>query len=304
MHRREFLAAPAGALLAAAPAFPIADTHIHLFDTGRPQGVPWPPKDSPIHKPALPERYRAIAAPLGVSAAIKVECSPWFEDNQWALDAAAMDPIIVGVVGNLEPDHPEFARQLDRFSKNPLFLGIRYGYLWGRNLRQALGRPGFVTGLKALAAAGLVLDTANPSTALLADILRLTDLVPVQRVVIDHLPRLALPEAPAGRAECEANLRELAKRPRVWVKVSGVPRRIGDRVPTDLASYRSTLDTIWETFGPDRLLYGSDWPNSDLWADYATGFRIVREYFAEKGRAAEEKYFAGNSLAAYRWKKR
>jgi predicted TIM-barrel fold metal-dependent hydrolase len=139
---------------------------------------------------------------------------------------------------------------------------------------------------------------------LIAAVLRLTDRVPELRVILDHLARFVLPAETAARAACRADLKELAARPRVWAKVSGVLRRIGDKVPVDLAAYRGTLDEIWETFGPDRVLYGSDWPNSDLWGDYAAGFRIVREYFAQKGRAAEEKYFWKNSVDAYRWVKR
>src|SRR5438105_5002054 len=117
MERRAFLSMAAAA--AAAAPIPIIDTHIHLFDTARPQGVPWPPKDNAVlYKPALPDRYRKIAVPLGVVGALEVECSNWVEDNQWVLDVAAKDSIIVGTVGNLEPGTPEFRGLLDRFHKN------------------------------------------------------------------------------------------------------------------------------------------------------------------------------------------
>jgi predicted TIM-barrel fold metal-dependent hydrolase len=76
------------------------------------------------------------------------------------------------------------------------------------------------------------------------------------------------------------------------------------RVRADLPFYRERLDEIWDTFGPDRLLYGSDWPNSDQWAPLPVGFALVREYFAGKGREASEKYFWKNSLAVYGWVKR
>ncbi|MSV32715.1 MAG: amidohydrolase, partial [Bryobacterales bacterium] len=66
MQRREFLAA-AAAIPAATP-IPIIDTHIHLFDPRRPQGIPWPPKDNAImYKPALPDRYRALTKALGIT---------------------------------------------------------------------------------------------------------------------------------------------------------------------------------------------------------------------------------------------
>jgi len=290
---------------AEAAAIPIIDTHIHLFDPTRPQGVPWPEKnDAILYKPALPERYRAVTKGLGVVGVIEVEASPWLEDNQWVLDIAAKDTIIVGTVGDLEPGKPDFRKHLERFHRNPLFRGIRYGNLWNRNLREQLSRPEFISDLKALSDAGLELDSANPDPALIEDLVRLTDRVPSLRVVVDHLPQLDPPTESQARSAYESNLRELGKRPQVYVKVSEVLRRIGGRVPTDLDFYRPRLDEIWEIFGQDRLLYGSDWPNSDQWGTYAQVLSIVREYFRAKGQAVAEKFFWKNSVAAYRWVKR
>lgn len=288
-----------------ASAIPIIDTHIHLFDTARPQGVPWPSKDnSVLYKPALPERYRQLAVPLGIRGAIEVECSTWLEDNQWVLDIAAKDKIIVGTVGDLEPGKPEFRKQLDRFQRNPLFRGIRYGNLWGRNLGTELSQPEFVAGLKALAEAGLVLDTANPDVALIDAVVRTTDKVPGLRVVIDHLPQLNPPAESAANDAYHANLRELGKRPQVYVKISQVLRRVNGKVPEELDFYRSRIDELFGIFGEDRLLYGSDWPNSDQWGPYTKVLQVVREYFTGKGASIAEKYFWKNSVAAYRWVKR
>jgi L-fuconolactonase len=296
MTRRTLLATPLAAL--GQTAIPIIDTHIHLFDTARPGGVPWPPKDNAaLYKPALPPRYRAIAEPLGIVGAIEVEASPLVEDTQWVLDVAKDNPILVGTIGHLEPADSDFRKQLDRFHRNPLFRGIRYGNLWGRDLADEMGKPDFVPNLKALAAAGLVLDTANPNPKLMATVVRLTDRVPDLRVVLDHLPQMD----PTSAAE---SLRELAKRPQVFVKVSSVLRRAGGRVPEDLAFYRDRLDTVFGLFGDDRVVYGSDWPNSDNWAPYPAVLKVVREYFTVKGHAVAEKYFWKNSLAAYRWVKR
>lgn len=284
---------------------PIIDTHIHLFDTTRPQGVPWPEKDDAVlSKPALPDRYRKLTAGLNVVGVIEVECSPWLEDNQWVLDVAATDPIIVGTVGDLEPDQPDFRRQLERFHRNPLFRGIRYGNLWGRNLAEQLANPTFISGLRALADAGLTFDTANPDPVLITSIVHLTDQVPSLRVVIDHLPQLDPPADPKVRRELDANLRELGERPQVYVKVSEVLRRVDGRVPRDLDFYRTRLDELWGIFGSERLIYGSDWPNSDHWGSYTEVLSVVREYFTARGQAAAEQYFWKNSVAAYRWVKR
>jgi predicted TIM-barrel fold metal-dependent hydrolase len=90
----------------------------------------------------------------------------------------------------------------------------------------------------------------------------------------------------------------------VFIKVSGVLRRVNGKVPEDPAFYRDRLEELWGIFGENRLIYGSDWPNSDNWAEYPKGFRVVHEFFTKKGQAAAEKYFWKNSIAAYKWVKR
>ncbi len=309
MNRRTFLGVAAGTAAldpeAQARFIPIIDTHIHLFDPSRAQGVLWPDKDDTIlYRPALPERFRRTTRALGVVGAIEVECSPSVEDNQWVLDVAAKDTIIVGTVGNLEPGNPDFRTHLERFHRNPLFRGIRYGNLWGRNLSDRISSPQFISDLQALADAGLELDTANPDPILISSVIRLTDQVPKLRVVIDHLPQLEPPADSQARDQLQANLQELGKRPQVYVKVSEVLRRVRGGVSRDLSLYRPRLDELWDIFGPDRLIYGSDWPNSDHWGPYPTVLNLVREYFFSKGVAVAEKFFWKNSVAAYRWVKR
>lgn len=307
--RRTFLAGAAGGTLAQAskllaantPRVPIIDTHIHLFDIARPQGVPWPPKDSPIYHSALPDRYRKLAMPFGIVGAIEIECSPWLDDNQWVLDIAEKDPIIVATIGDLEPGKPGFGKQLERFHKNPLFRGIRYGNLWDRDLGKEMAKPEFIADLKLLPAAGLVLDTANPDPALMHTVLRLTDRIPDLKIVLDHLPELNPPTDPAARKACDSDLRMLGQRPQVSAKISGIVREVDGRVPLDIGFYRDRLDRIWETFGVDRLFYGSDWPNSDQWAAYPDVFRLAHEFISSKGQATMEKFYWKNSLEVYHW---
>lgn len=293
-----------GNMSATAAAFPIIDTHIHLFDPNRPQGIPWPgPSDKILYHPALPERYKGISGPFGIAGAIAVECSAWPEDNQWLLDTAARNPIMVGIVGNLEPADAGFGKQFDRFHRSPLFLGIRYGNLWGRHLGAQLSNSTFVANLKVLAQAGLEMDSANPTPDLIPAVIRLASRVPELRIVVDHIPQF-YPQDAAGIAAHVANLRELGKHPQVFIKISSVLRRVNGRVPTELAFYRERLDELFGIFGEDRVLFGSDWPNSDQWGTYPQVFKIVHEYFTAKGPRVAEKYFRKNSMAAYRWKPR
>lgn len=309
VYRRAFLSTAACAALnaqSARAAIPVIDTHIHLFDTARPQGVPWPPKDNKtLYQPALPPRYRKLSAEHGIVGAIKVEASPWLEDNQWVLDLAAKEKLIVGVVGNIEPGKPGFAENLERFRQNPLFLGIRYGNLWGSDLAQTItSNKAVIADLKRLAQTGLSLDTANPNPSLVAAILRVSDDVPDLRIVIDHLPQLTVPAEPGARRVYETHLAALHKRPQVFVKISQIYRKVNNDVPRDLGLYKANLDSIFETFGEDRVLFGSDWPNSDNWRPYSDIFAMAREYIMTKGEAAAEKYFWKNSVKAYRWKPR
>ena len=307
VNRRTFLGAAACStkLLAAPPQqHPIIDTHIHLFDISRPEGVPWPPKNSSIYKSSLPDSYRKLTAPFGITGAIAVECSPWPADNDWVLNIARDAPIILGMVGNLELGTPDFGKQLERLHKNSLFRGIRYGNLWGRDLGNAISKPEFIAGLKLLADADLALDTANPTPALMRAAARITDRVPNLRMVLDHMPQLKIPDDPAGRKDCEADLRSLAARPNVFAKISGIVRRVDGRVPLDVGFYHDRLDHVWDIFGPDRLLFGSDWPNSAQWATYPQVFQLARDFLSSKDAASVENIYWKNSLRAYRWKRR
>jgi predicted TIM-barrel fold metal-dependent hydrolase len=311
LHRRAFLGSSVGATLAgtttpveAQPAaIPIIDCHIHLFDQARPQGAPYSGGRGDT-EPALPARYRKLASPLGIVGAIEVEASPWIEDNLWVLEVEEKDPMMIGTIGNLQPDKPEFKEYLDRYHKNRLFLGIRYGNLWGYNLVDQVANPSFIEGLKLMQQADLALDTANPRPDLIEAVIRVNDKVPGLRIVVDHLPSMTARLDPSAKTAVEANLRELAKRPTVYIKVSELMRITDGKPSTDPAFYKPLLDYLFHTFGEDKLIFGSDWPNGPAVDNLPTIVQIVRDYFYAKGQAVVEKYFWKNSLAAYRWIRR
>ena len=158
-----------------------------------------------------PALYRDIAMPHGIKGAIAIEASPRLEENDWVLDTIEKNTIMVGYIGDLEPDKPEYGPNLEKYHRNPLFLGIRYGTLWNRDLGAMLSNPDFVAGLKLLAQAGMVMETANQTPGLIDATLRATDKVPGLRIVIDHLPQMEPPSESAERSAYERNLRELAK---------------------------------------------------------------------------------------------
>lgn len=273
---------------------PIIDTHFHLYDPTRPQGAPYP--FTPNAPPFLPRHFRETAKPLGIVGGIKVEASPWVEDNLWVLMIIEDEPMIVGMIGNLDPVKPEFPEYLERYHRNKLFLGIRYGNVWKEhNLVTAIERPEFIANMKAFAQTGLTLEVANPRLDLIDATVRLTDKVPDLRVVLGHLQALALPGAPDALQTYMRNLKELRGR-NVYVKVSGLPRSRSDaQAPFDPAVYKPVLDLIWNTFGEDRIVYAGR---------NKAALDILRNFFLEKGRTAAEKFLWKNSIPAFRWVRR
>ena len=293
MRRRTFLAAGAAwQVRAMAPSPTIIDTHTHFYDPSRPMGVPWPrPQESVLYRTVLPSEYRDLVEPLGVAGTVVVEASPWVEDNQWVLDLARDNRFLLGLVGNLNTAEPAFAKQLERFHRNPLFLGIRVSGAALTNGGSAL----FRSNVKLLAQAGLALDVLG-GAGMFADIVRLHDAEPSLRIIIDHLPFDESPDY--------ALLREFEKRATVYAKVSNILRKREGQVSLDLSSYREALDRIWSIFGDDRVVYGSNWPVSDLVAPYEPVLQVARAYAATRGPAAEVKYLRSNSRLAYRYKER
>lgn len=301
MSRREFLQQTTAfvAMPFAAPAnIRAIDTHTHFYDPTRSQGVPWPPaSEKLLYKPYYPKQFVALTEPLGVVGTVVVEASPWIEDNQWILDLARDNPSIVGFIGNLKLGEVAFAANLQRFSRNPLFRGLRIGE---RPIAEGLGQRAFESDLQRMGEQRLTIDVIG-GPALLPNVLRIAKRAPKLKIVIDHLPFGAWDNDVAAMRTA---LTEVAALPNVFAKVSNVVRRVNDRVVEDRDYYRPQLDCLWDLFGAQRLLYGSNWPVSERVAPYAVVHRIVAEYFQAKGRTAVEQYFWKNSLAAYGWQRR
>jgi L-fuconolactonase len=295
------LTTPGAPLIAAeTPKRRIIDCHTHFYDPARPAGVPWPGKGTPLYRTVLPDDWMTVAGPHGVTETVVVEASPLVEDNQWLLDLAAKDKRLLGIVGNLDPAAPDFAANVKRFAANPLYRGIRVSAT-----KAAEGGDTYATGLKTLAAAGLVLDiNGGPVTPGIAA--KLAEQHPDLTVIINHCGNPGDAQKPLSD-DWKAGMKAAGARPNVFCKVSalveGVKSESG-QAPADPGYYRPIFDPIWEAFGPDRLVYGSNWPVSDRGAPYGTVIAIVKALFEEKGAEATEKYFWKNSQKAYRWRER
>ncbi len=125
-------------------------------------------------------------------------------------------------------------------------------------------KPEFVSNLKLLADAGLCLDAIPRRKDEAATVLlRVTDMVPSLRLIIEHYPNTRLPADRAALDTYMVSLRELGKRREVYIKLSEVVKKINGKVSTDLSIYRDWLDQLWDIFGENRVIFGSDWPQSE-----------------------------------------
>jgi L-fuconolactonase len=296
--RREALFAPlALAIAEEKPA--ILDTHTHFYDPTRPEGVPWPGKgDKVLYRPVLPGEFKKLAAPHGVTGTVVVEASPRVEDNQWLLEIAKDEPFLAGIVGRLAPDDAKFTQHLERFAKTPRFRGIRWNEA---ETRDGLKNPAALDRLKALSDTGLTLDlNGGPDVHHVA--VMVAEKFPKLRIVVNHMGNPRMDGKPPTEAWLKAIKASSAAGKKVWCKLSALvdgTGKSGRKAPTDAAFYKPTFDALWDAFGEDRLVYGSNWPVSDLYATYSTVFDLASEFVKPKGAAAFAKVFGANAQAAY-----
>ncbi len=317
LNRREFLTAAAATVgvagagralsqAAGVDSIPIIDAHIHLFDNTRTLGAGYMGSAAyrALSKPSLPSMYSALAKPLGVVGAIIVESSPFIDDDLWYLEVCGADPFMVGVCGTLNPEQKDFGRYVTHFQKDPLFRAIRSSRFYSADNGKVELISDQLANLKLLAQADLALDTANPSMDLMHANVLLADAIPDLRIIMDHLP--SFDPGPDNRLAYEAIVKEMAARPNIFVKLSEVyhPRLADGVIVKDYEFLRSRLDYLFGIFGEDRVMFGSDYPNSYGVATIPEEVGLVRKFFATQSRAAAEKYFWKNSARIYKWKQR
>jgi predicted TIM-barrel fold metal-dependent hydrolase len=317
LNRRDFLAGAAAAATVAATGealaqsasvdkIPIIDAHIHLFDNTRPLGAGYMGSKEyrALNKPSLPGMYSALAKPLGVVGAIVVESSAFLDDNLFYLEVCGADPFMVGVSGTINPDQPDFGRYVTHFQKDPLFRAIRASRFYTADHDKVVLKPDNVANLKLLAQADLALDTANPSMELMQANVMLADAIPDLRIIMDHLP--SFDPTPENQQAYEAVVKAMAARPNIFVKLTEVyhPRTSDGVIVKDFEFLRRRLEFLFDAFGEDRVIFGSDYPNSYAVATIPEEVGIMKQFFATKSRSVAEKYFWRNSARVYKWKPR
>jgi L-fuconolactonase len=272
------------------------DSHQHFWAYDEAQ-YPWIPKNSPLHRDWLPADLEREQAKVGVRGSIAVQARQSLEESHWLLTLADHCPSIRGVVGWVDLRSDAVERDLAEMAKHPRAVGVRH-VVQDEPDNGFLLREEFMRGIGKLQGFGLTYDLLIYPRQLPAAI-ELATRFPEQRFVLDHI---AKPHIRDGvLSPWREQIRELAKAPNVFCKVSGMvtEARRESWQPDD---FRPFLDVVFEAFGVDRLMWGSDWPVCLLAGSYEQVFRLVNDYTQALPASGREAIFGGNALRFYRIK--
>ena len=272
----------------------IVDAHQHFWDPAR-GDYGWLKPDNPIHRVYAPADLRPLMAEAGVDATILVQAAPTPEETDYMLGIARDTPWILGVVGWIDLEAADAADQVRRRAADPLFLGVR-------PMLQDLADPDWILqrhlgpALDAITAERLVFDALILSHQVAA-IVELAKRYPQLSIVLDHAAKPRLGEADA-MAEWAPAIETLAAFPNVTCKVSGLLTELRPGGSRD--DVARAIGVLFDLFGPQRLLWGSDWPVLTLAGDYRGWFELARGAIAAKDSGAVDAVMGGNARRIYR----
>jgi L-fuconolactonase len=281
------------------PVKHLIDTHIHLYDTTRDVTMSWPPKDDKVlFKPHLPAEYSKLAKAAGVTGVVIVEASNHLSDNRWVLDLVKNDDFYIGLVGNIDVYREDFEKQLQRLKRDRRFVGVR-----PRGPKPIdYADETVLTNLGVLAKHDLTMDylTNRGGIPGIEKIDRVARAIPKLRIVVNHCLGYDF-DGNAPSREWIAAVERLAANSNVSCKISGLYQRsVPQPAPQALQHYQTVLDVLWNNFGKERLIYGSNWPVTKRTGSYVSYLRLADRFISAKGQAAREHYFWKNAAAAYR----
>ncbi|MFI9787291.1 amidohydrolase family protein [Kitasatospora sp. NPDC051984] len=243
------------------------DAHHHLWDLSvRAQDWLDAPELTPLRRDFTIDELRPQAAAAGIGATVAVQTVCLAEETPELLALADTDPLVAGVVGWTDLTAPDVADRLAALRELPggrRLVGIRHQVQNEPDPRWLL-RPEVQRGLHAVGAAGLAYDLIVRPHQLPASVAAAAA-VPGLTFVLDHLGK---PPIAARRIDrWQRDVRLLAALPNTTAKISGLTTEADWRTwhADDL---RPCVETALEAFGPDRLMFGSDWPVSTLAGDY------------------------------------
>lgn len=248
-----------------------------------------------IRRNFLPADLAPALASAQLDGSIAVQARQSIDETDWLLALADSSPGIKGVVGwvPLAAEGADIRRVLDRYDGQTRLKGVRH--VLQAEPDAYFSNPGFNTALHEIARRNLSYDLlvyARQLPAALAWI----DRHPNLRVVVDHIAKPVVDGVP--RPEWRAQMRELARRPNVFCKFSGVVTEAPHR-RWSVGQIRPYFETVLEAFGAQRLMFGSDWPVCLVAADYARWVATVESLVQPLSTTEREAIFGGTATAFY-----
>jgi L-fuconolactonase len=241
----------------------------------------------------LPSDLEPLLAAKQIDGSVAVQARQSVEESLWLLALAKAHPLVKGVVGWVDLRSDRVGDDLRVLAANPTFVGVRHVVQDEPDPRFVLGE-GFIRGLRQLRQHGLTYDLLLYPSQLPAAI-ELVELIPEQPFVVDHL---AKPRIVAGEIDgWGRDIRAIARHDNVCCKVSGMVTEAVRRgwKRDDFTPY---LDVVLEAFGPERLMFGSDWPVCLLAGEYADVAAIPRDYFSRLS-TTEQRMIWGDTAAGF-----
>ena len=273
----------------------ILDSHHHLWDYD-PRQYPWIPVGSPLEQSYGLNDLAEHSAGTGVVGSIAVQARQTLEETEWLLGLAERDPFCKGVVGWVPLQDPLLGELLGRFHGNPLLKGVRH-VIQDEEDPAFMLRPALLDGIRTCTQAGLRYDLLIyghqlPNTIKMVD--QLADDTPL---VLDHIAKPVIEAGKFDEAWAEG-FSELAKRPNVLCKLSGMATEVRDASwQTD--TLRPYAELAIEAFGPSRLMFGSDWPVCLLKAEYKRWVDAVLDLIGGLSEDEQDAILYRNAAAFY-----
>jgi len=269
------------------------DSHQHFWRFN-PADYGWMKPDWPIRRDFLPADLEPELSACKLDGCVAVQARQSLEESRWLLELAEEASIIRGVVGWVDLRSPEIAEHLEEFAKHPKFVGVRH-VLQDESDDLFMLREDFRHGIAALNKFELAYDLLIFPRQLPAAI-ALSRQFPKQPFVLDHIAKPSIKDG--LMLPWREQIRDLAKLPNVTCKVSGMVTE-ADWRNWRAEDFKPYLDVVFEAFGLDRLMYGSDWPVCLLAGSYEKVFGLVNDYVSQSGADAGAKIFGGNAAKFY-----
>ncbi|MDQ0063544.1 amidohydrolase family protein [Paenibacillus harenae] len=270
------------------------DSHQHFIDY-RAEDYPWiGEQQSVLMQRFLPSDLKPLLQSVAFDGTIAVQARQTLKETEWLLALAEQNDFIKGVVGWVDLCSPDVRQQLDIYSKYPKLKGVRH-VIHDEQDDDFMLREPFLRGLKLLGEYGLTYDLLIFEKHL-PNAVKLVEQLPEQPFVVDHLAKPRIREG--SITEWSRNIKALAAKQNVYCKLSGMVTE-ADITEWNPGQFTTYLDVVFEAFGPDRLMIGSDWPVCLLSRDYQSVMNIVIQYVDQLSPENREKVLGGNCARFY-----